>query len=42
MRNGLIEEVTRDAGQNDQEDGIHFKAAFYPVWAEHMAEVASL
>ena len=25
-----------------EEDGIHFKAAFYPVWAEHMAEVASL
>ena len=25
MRNGLIEEVTRYAGQNDQEDGIHFE-----------------
>lgn len=25
-----------------EEDGIHFKADFYPVWAEHMAEVAGL
>lgn len=25
-----------------EQDGIHFKADFYPVWAEHMAEVASL
>lgn len=23
-------------------DGVHFNAAFYPVWAERMAEVASL
>ena len=23
-------------------DGIHFTSAFYPVWAEHMAEVAAL
>ena len=25
-----------------EEDGIHFKANFYPVWAEKMAEVATL
>lgn len=25
-----------------EQDGIHFKADFYPVWAEYMAEVASL
>lgn len=25
-----------------EQDGIHFKAAFYPVWAENMAEVAAL
>ena len=25
-----------------EQDGIHFKADFYPVWAERMAEVASL
>lgn len=25
-----------------EEDGIHFKASFYPIWAEHMAEVANL
>ena len=25
-----------------EQDGIHFKADFYPIWAEHMAEVAAL
>ena len=25
-----------------EEDGIHFKANFYPIWAEKMAEVATL
>lgn len=25
-----------------EEDGIYFKSGFYPVWAERMAEVASL
>lgn len=25
-----------------EEDGQHFKAEFYPLWAEHMAEVAAL
>lgn len=25
-----------------EEDGQHFKADFYPIWAEHMAEVAAL
>lgn len=25
-----------------EEDGIHFKSEFYPVWAERMAEVAAL
>lgn len=25
-----------------EQDGIHFKASFYPVWAEKMAEVAGL
>lgn len=33
---GLVSE------QDYEQDGIHFKADFYPVWAEHMAEVASL
>lgn len=33
---GLVSE------QDYEQDGIHFKAEFYPVWAEHMAEVASL
>ena len=26
----------------NEEDGIHFKAEFYPVWATNMAEVATL
>ena len=25
-----------------EEDGVHFKADFYPIWARNMAEVASL
>lgn len=25
-----------------EEDGVHFKSGFYPIWAERMAEVASL
>lgn len=25
-----------------EEDGVHFKATFYPYWLNHMAEVASL
>lgn len=25
-----------------EQDGVHFRAAFYPVWAERMAEVAGL
>ena len=25
-----------------EDDGIHFKSAFYQIWAERMAEVASL
>lgn len=25
-----------------EEDGVHFKASFYPYWLNHMAEVASL
>ena len=25
-----------------EQDGQHFIADFYPIWAEHMAEVAAL
>ena len=25
-----------------EEDGIHFKADFYPIWLKRMAEVATL
>ncbi len=25
-----------------EQDGMHFKADFYPIWAQHMAEVAAL
>ena len=25
-----------------EQDGVHFKADFYPIWAQRMAEVAAL
>lgn len=33
---GLVQE------QYYEQDGVHFKADFYPIWAQHMAEVAVL
>lgn len=33
---GLVQE------QYYEQDGIHFKAEFYPIWGENMAEVAAL
>lgn len=39
---GFIDNTELASAQYYEEDGIHFKAAFYPLWAEHMAEVASL
>ena len=41
-RIGFIDNSSLVADEYYEEDGIHFKADFYPVWAEHMAEVAAL
>ena len=30
------------SSQYYEEDGVHFKPEFYPIWADRMAEVASL
>ena len=38
----FIDNTDLVSDQYYEQDGIHFKADFYPVWAEHMAEVASL
>lgn len=39
---GFIDNTELVQDQYYEEDGIHFKADFYPVWGERMAEVASL
>lgn len=39
---GFIDNTELVQDQYYEPDGQHFKAAFYPVWAEHMAEVAQL
>lgn len=39
---GFIDNTELVQEQYYEEDGEHFKAEFYPVWAEHMAEVAAL
>ena len=38
----FIDNTDLASEQYYEQDGIHFKADFYPIWAEHMAEVASL
>lgn len=38
----FVDNSTLAITQYYEEDGIHFKSAFYPIWAERMAEVASL
>lgn len=38
----FIDNTDLVSGQYYEQDGIHFKADFYLIWAEHMAEVASL
>lgn len=42
MQIGFIDNT--DLVQDDyyEQDGVHFKADFYPVWAQRMAEVAAL
>lgn len=42
QRIGFIDNTGLAEDEYYEEDGIHFKADFYPVWAEHMAEVAAL
>ena len=39
---GFIDNTELVQDQYYEPDGQHFKAAFYPLWAEHMAEVAQL
>lgn len=39
---GFIDNTDLVKDQYYEEDGQHFKADFYPLWAEHMAEVAAL
>ena len=39
---GFIDNTQIVSEEYFEPDGIHFKAAFYPVWAQRMAEVASL
>lgn len=42
LKIGFIDCTDLVEEQYYEEDGIHFKAAFYPLWAEQMAEVATL
>lgn len=39
---GFIDNTELAEDRYFEQDGQHFKAEFYPVWAEHMAEVAAL
>ena len=42
MQIGFIDSTDLARTQYYEEDGIHFTAEFYPVWADRMAEVAAL
>lgn len=42
MRVGYIDNSSIVEEQYYEQDGIHFKGAFYTIWAEHMAKVAVL
>ena len=42
MQIGFIDSTDLVRTQYYEEDGIHFTAEFYPVWADRMAEVAAL
>ena len=39
---GFIDNTDLVQDQYYEEDGVHFKAEFYPLWADRMAEVAGL
>lgn len=41
-RVGFIDNTDLVEDKYYEEDGIHFKISFYPIWAENMAEVAAL
>ena len=38
----FIDNTSLAEEQYYEQDGVHFKADFYPIWAERMAEVAAL
>ena len=42
MQVGFIDNTELVEDQYYEEDGVHFKAEVYPIWAERMAEVAAL
>ncbi len=42
MQIGFIDNTDLVQDEYYEQDGVHFKAAFYPVWAQRMAEVAAL
>lgn len=42
MQIGYADNSVLNTAQYYEEDGIHFNSLFYPIWAERMAEVASL
>ena len=42
MQVGFIDNTELVEDQYYEEDGVHFKAEFYPIWAERMEEVAAL
>nr|WP_294493137.1 GDSL-type esterase/lipase family protein [uncultured Mediterraneibacter sp.] len=42
MNIGFIDNTELVREEYYEQDGQHFKAEFYPIWAEHMAEVAAL
>ncbi|HJA66015.1 MAG TPA: phospholipase [Candidatus Mediterraneibacter cottocaccae] len=39
---GYIDNTSIVQAEHYEDDGIHFRAEFYPVWAQRMAEVAAL
>ena len=39
---GFIDNTELVQEEYYEQDGIHFRSEFYPLWAEHMAEVAAL
>ena len=42
MQVGFIDNTELVEDQYYEEDGVHFKAEFYPIWAERMADGGSI